>query len=458
MSVGALPLRPRVPVQASRARLRRGPLAALVVLALVLRLAVVFATPHFVPVTDAGEFDHIAVSLAHTGSYPLSYVNPRQGGPTAFRPPLFPVALAGVYKLVGTGSEHTRWDAGRVLEAILGALAVLLIGLIATRLWGPRVGLVATGIAAIYPPLVLIGTSLLSESLFIPLVLAAVWAALQYRDAKRLRWAAIAGVLVGLSALTRGNGIFLIIPVGFLLWVQRPRFTRRALAAPAAALAAVVLVLVPWTIRNLNVFHQFVPVTTETGYALEGTYNAAVQNDKRFPALWRAPLLRMQGAFNRPGATEASVSGVLTHQALHYIHQHPGSLATTLYWNTLRLLNLTGVRVERDFARGEGYQIWLAELSVYAFWLVLALAIAGALTRAVRAAPAALWGVPLVIYLSTVLLLGLTRYRSPADPFLIMPAALALTGGWDRLARRRPARETSASAASSTKNGSAGDR
>ncbi len=460
MSVRALPVRPDLPVATRGAGLRR-PLAALVVLALVIRLAILFATPDFAPVTDAGEFDQIAVSVAQTGSYPSSYLNPR-GGPSAFRPPLFPVALAAVDKVVGTGSEHTRWDAGRVLEALLGAVTVLLIGLIATRLWGSRVGLVAAAIAAAYPPLILIGSSLLSESLFIPLVLAAVLAALQYRDDRRLRFAALAGVLVGLSALTRGNGIFLIIPIGLMVWTAQPggpgRLTRHALKAPTVALAALILVLVPWTVRNLERFHQLVPVTTETGYALAGTYNSAVQNDKRFPALWRPPLVQMQGAFNQPGATEASVSATLTHAAVHYIHRHPGSVATTVYWNTLRLLNLTGAGVERDFARGEGYPIWLAELSVYAFWVLLALSIAGFVTRSARAAPAALWACPLVIYLSTAPLLGLTRYRSPADPFLIMPAAIALLAAWDFGRRNRAAADTTASAASNRKNGSAGAR
>jgi 4-amino-4-deoxy-L-arabinose transferase-like glycosyltransferase len=422
-----------------------------------MRLAVIFATPHFVPVTDAAEYDRDAVTLVNAGSFAESDAT-FHGGPTAYHPPLFPVALAGVYKLVGTGSEHTRWDAGRVLEAVLGAIAVLLTGLIATRLWGARVGLVAAGIAAVDPPLILVGSSLLSESLFIPLVLAAVWAALNYRDTERLRWAAIAGALTGLCALTRGNGVFLIIPIALLLWTGRPRFTRPALAAPALALAAGILMLVPWTIRNLHVFHSLVPITTETGYALEGTYNSAVQNDKRFPALWRPPLASMQGAFNQPGANEASVSSALTHEALHYIHRHPGSVATTFYWNTLRLLNLTGAGVERDFAGGEGYPPWLAELSVYAFWVLLGLVLAGVFQRALRAAPRALWLCPLVIFLSTAPLLGLTRYRSPADPFLIMPAALALLAGWDRLPRHRSIRDTRASAAKSRKNGSAGVR
>ncbi len=432
-------------VRVERRRSHRAWLLGLVALALVLRLVVVSASPHFSPINDSASYDQDAVSLATHGSFPESPAT-FHGGPTAFHPPLFPVTLAGVYKLVGTGSEHTRWDAGRVLEALLGAVTVLLIGLIATRLWGSRVGLVAAGIAAVYPPLILVGSSLLSESLFIPLVLGAVLAALQYRDTRRLRVAALAGVLVGLSALTRGNGIFLAIPIGLLVWTAqpggRPRLTRHALKAPAVALAALILVLVPWTVRNLSAFHSFVPIATETGYALEGTYNSAAQHDKRFPALWSTPFVQMYRAYtaDRTG-TEADASGRLTREAEDYIRAHPLSVLKTVYWNTVRLLNLTP-GIERYLAPYEGYPRWLAILSVYAFWLLLALSIAGLMLRVARAAPLALWVCPLVIYLSTAPLLGLTRYRSPADPFLIMLAAVALVQGRERLpgrVRARPA-------------------
>ena len=410
-------------------------LAAIVVVALVVRLAVVFATPHFVAVTDASEFDYDAVSLVHHGAFPPSGLAAR-GGPTAFRPPLFPLALAGVYELVGTASQKTRWEAGRVLEALLGAAAVALICLIVMRLWGRRVALVAGAIAAVYAPLVLAGSSLLSESLFIPLELGAVLAALVHRESPhRWPWAVATGVLAGLAALTRGNGILLVVPLFFLVWSQRPRRAWRSLRAPAAMLAACVVTVAPWTIRNLVRLHHFVPVTTEAGYALAGTYNATAQHDHAYPALWIPPVAQLHQVFTaHPAANEAEVSSRLTTTALDYVGAHPGSLATTSFWNAMRLLNLTGTRVERAFAEGEGYPTWLAVASVYAFWVLLALVVVGAVGKAARRAPPALWGCPLVIFLSAMLLLGLTRYRSPIDPFLVPLAALGL------LALARPAR------------------
>ena len=145
--------------------------------------------------------------------------------------------MAGVYALVGTKSPTDRWDAGRVLEAVLGAIAVALVGLIAVRFWGPAPALLSAAIAAIYPPLVRLGTSLMSESLFIPLMLGAVLTALVYRDAPRpRRWAILTGVLVGCAALTRANGVLLVLPIWFLVWHERPRISWRSVLGPAVVL------------------------------------------------------------------------------------------------------------------------------------------------------------------------------------------------------------------------------
>jgi 4-amino-4-deoxy-L-arabinose transferase-like glycosyltransferase len=430
----------------SRDRLRAAvdiPLAAILLVALAVRVAVILATPHFIPVTDAGEFDNMAKSLADTGGFPPSLYSPH-GGPTALRPPLFPGVLAILYKIVGTGSAQTRWDAGRALEAVLGVIVVPLVYLIAKRLFSRRVALVAAAIAAAWPPLVMVGSSLLSESLFVPLLLAAVWAALVYRDDRRLRWAVAAGVFTGLSALTRGNGLLMFIPVGLIVWTERGAFSKQALRAPVTVVLAMVAVMIPWTIRNYVKFQQLVPLTNETGYVLAGTYNASAQDQHRFPSLWQPPLPSLHVVFAAyPHSNEAQVDNQLLHQAFHYWRQDPLSLVDTVYWNTLRLLDLTGTHVERDFAGGEGYPIWLAELSVYSIWVLLAVLlaalVAGPIRRRVRPLGLAVWGPVLIMYVTTAPLIALTRYRAPADPFLILIAAAALVAAVDVLPVRRAA-------------------
>jgi 4-amino-4-deoxy-L-arabinose transferase-like glycosyltransferase len=410
-------------------------LVAVLLLALAVRLIVVAATPGFRPVTDALDYDRHAVALVTHGSYPSSVLAPA-GGPTAFRPPMFPLALAAVYEVNGVGSPIARQRAGRVMEAVLGTVTVALICLIALRLWGVTAALVSGVMAAVYPPLILIGSSLMSESLYIPLVLAALLAALAHRESPhRWRWALVAGVLIGLAALTRSNGVAVLVPLCLLVWTERPRLSRRALAAPALLAAAAAVTLVPWTVRNALVMHAFIPISTQSGYALAGTYNSPARANAQYPTLWEPPswVPSMRSIFMDRTLREPGLSARLRSRAFDYMRAHPAYPLEVGFWNTARLLNLQGPGLERWEARFEAYNLRLAELSVYAFWLLGAVALAGAATGAARRAPAAFWACPAVIALSTVFILGLTRYRSPADPFLIMLGALALIAGASRV-------------------------
>jgi hypothetical protein len=66
-------------------------IGAVVALALVVRMIVIVASPHFTPVTDAAEYDQAAVSLVHHGVFAKS-VATYHGGATAIHPPGFSVA------------------------------------------------------------------------------------------------------------------------------------------------------------------------------------------------------------------------------------------------------------------------------------------------------------------------------------------------------------------------------
>ena len=413
---------------------RRG-LWVVLAVALALRLGAIAAAGDVAPVVDALDFDRHAVAIAEAGDYPASAVLPWQTE-TAFRPPGLPLTLAAVYEVVGTGDEDTRWLAGRILLALLGTVAVALAALVARRVWGDTVALVTGMLCALHPVLVMVGISLMSEALYIPLVLGAVLVALRPEG----RWpAAAAGALVGLAALTRSNGLVLVLPLAWLVWTGRPRRSWKALQRPLLLIAAVVLVLAPWTMRNAIVLDAFVPISTQGGFALAGTFNEQARDDPRFPALWRPAdrVPALAAAYTDPSRSEPEVSSELRAAALDYASEHPGYVLEVVARGALRLVNLEGPAIERFLAPYEGYPVRLAVGSVYAFWLLALLAAAGAAAARARSAPRALWWVPLLMAASAVLF-GLTRYRSPADPFLAMLAACALVTAAERsLASRR---------------------
>jgi hypothetical protein len=281
--------------------------------------------------------------------------------------------------------------------------------------------LIAMALAALYVPSLFVATAIMSEQLFVVLMLAALVVALAIKDSPHpIRLAVAAGLLTGLAVLTRANGLILLAPLAFAAW----RSSWRA----AAVLVAVTLVTVsPWTIRNARDLHAFVPTTTQLGWALAGTYNDQARNDRENPASWRSlfriPELR---AIDRRhlGEPEAERERRWRAFALAYIGEHPTYVAKVAYWNTRRLLDLASWDWSRHTASTVSVTPGWAGIGVVCFWVFAVIAL---FARRVRAAPLYVWAVPLVMYLSVIFLASETpRYRAALDPFVILLAALAL--------------------------------
>jgi 4-amino-4-deoxy-L-arabinose transferase-like glycosyltransferase len=309
---------------------------------------------------------------------------------------------------------------------------------ISRRLWGERPALVAAGLAAVFPPLVLLNVSLLSEVAFIPLMLASLLAVLEFRKRGGLRWLAVAGFLCGLAVLTRSNGLLLVLPLALGAWTLRPRFSRAALAGPAVLVLVTLVTLAPWVIRNTLEFDRFIGVGTQAGFALAATYNAESRARAEHPGQPFVPfqLRTFSDLFRRHDLDEAELTGRLNDRAVDYIKSHPGYVLETMAWNVPRVLDI--VRhdsFERLFpaqevqARGIG-EVTSAPVYLGSLYVVLVLALAGIAAQAgllpSRRAPLFVWGLPLVVVLPGLAIYGLARYRAPVDPFLVMLAAVGV--------------------------------
>lgn len=432
--------------------------AALVLFALVVRIAAAVVSFGAPLAFDATDYDRHARSIASGHGYPEA-VHPR-GGSSALRPPAFPLVLAGAYALHGGVKAPGDWqayfsprytpdpahvEAGRILQALIGTVITALVGLIALQLWGERVGLVALAITAGYPPLILLGLTLLSDPLFVMFELGAVAAMLRARapGAPAVGWPVVAGALAGLAWLTRSNGYVLLVPLALLVWTVRPRLTRGALVSPAALVLTAVLVITPWTIRNAIVMGAFIPVSDNGGYTLAGTYNPSAQYDPQFRGGWRPPQTdREYSRLAMATRGELDETRVLGGAALRYIATHPLYVLEVGYCNTLRLAFLGWLAcgdslhsVTLGYTGEEGTRPLTAYIAILSFALIAVAAIAGAFASLVRRTPPALWLIPFLLWTS-VFVLAANRFRAPLEPFLIMLAAVAVVNGWDRGRRR----------------------
>jgi 4-amino-4-deoxy-L-arabinose transferase-like glycosyltransferase len=435
-------------------------LVAVVLLALAVRVVLALDAPGGRLGGDPGVYDEIAVSVAAGDGWsrPLKHPVPGRADdrPTALHPPAWPALLGATYALTDHGDRldeasvlrgppdvssrraalataGSRWTAGRLVNALLGAAAVGLIALIALELWGPTVALVAGVVAALYPSLAVLGVALLSEPLFVALELAAIYAVLRRRrPGGSWPWLVVAGVLCGLATLTRANGAVLLVPLCLAVWTARPRSRPRALLAPVVIVAAAVVTVLPWTLRNASVLHAPVPVATDLGQTLAGTYNPASaalhyrwRNTRHLPPA-DAPAL---------AHPEAQRSSALTRDGLRYLSAHPFAVVEASAWNTLRLLDAD--RTARSELAGVLHSRALARASFTGFGLLALLALAGLFVPRTRAAPRWLWLVPVLLWAGTVpFAVNFDRFRAPLDPFLILLAALALTAAGEKVTRR----------------------
>ncbi|MEA2248482.1 MAG: hypothetical protein QOH46_3011, partial [Solirubrobacteraceae bacterium] len=276
---------------------------------------------------------------------------------------------------------------------------------------------------------------------FCVFMLGCLIAALRHRrSAHRIRWALAAGFLAGLAILTRANALILLLPLALALWDGRPRMSARALVAPVVMLVMAIMVVSPWSIRNAVKLHTFVPVSTQLGSAMAGTYNDAARTDPDHPASWRSIRTVPEYAdlwAALPRTPEATLERRLRARSIRYAREHPGYVAQVAMWTTLRGLDLTGLRWSRHTAATVSIDRRWADAGVYCFWLFALLALGGAFTRLARRPPGFVWAFPLLMYLSVVFLVIETpRYRTPIDPFIVLLAALAIATGSRRLARR----------------------
>ena len=397
-------------------------LLAIVLVALAFRVVLAFAVSPATIDGDPAFYDRAGDRVADGRPWP------RLSGAehaTALHPPGWPFALGAAYTVSGADEPESRWRAGRVANALFGAIAAGLLGLLAAALLSPLVGLVAAGLYAVYPPPAILGTALLSEPLFVALMLGALLAGLRARGAINAApggwgWVVGAGVLVGLAALTRPNGILLVLPLALALRSWR----RTAVLAGVAALT-----ILPWTIRNHAVMDAVVPVASNTGKTLAGTYNPTART---FRYRWLTPSLlprSYQPALRLP--TEPERSSELTSLAVDYVRDDPLSVPKAFFWNTARLAELEsgGRTILRNALQSPGR----ADASFYGFWLVALLAVAGLFTRRWRAVPLWVWLTPALFYLSAALIaVNFSRFRGPLEPFIVLLAAFAVVAVVER--------------------------
>jgi 4-amino-4-deoxy-L-arabinose transferase-like glycosyltransferase len=376
------------------------------------------------PIADAADYHQIAASLADG----RGYVN-AAGKPTAWRPPGYPAFLSLIYRIGGPSVL-----AATLVQAFAGALTVLMLMLFGSTILGHLETAIAGVIAALYPVLVWLPRLLLSENLSLLLTLTTLWSVAMYLKSRRSGWLVLFGAVGGLNTLVRGGNLALpiLLGAGLLIVAFRRKhmhwkpLTRGLLLATAAF----VLVLTPWTIRNYGVFHRFIPVATQEGLTLYGSYWPPVKNGRLIWGTLPGPEDPNIAAANSL-ADEPAASKYLQHVTLERLHQQPSYFFRVIPSKMISLL----VPLDWEILP---HPIGSARKVNWGYLLIALPALLGFLLlwRTPRTGQWLLWVVPILVLAQTIIFYGSPRFRLPAEPIAILLASVSLSCGWGFLKNR----------------------
>jgi 4-amino-4-deoxy-L-arabinose transferase-like glycosyltransferase len=393
-----------------------------------LRLA--FALGYWVdkPLThDEREYLALAGNLAAgRGFTPDLPAEPREAEAERFgRPPLYPALLAPVV------ARDPDLRAGRmpaavpvpikIVQSVVAALFIGLIGATAWRSGGPPAGAWSAGIAAVYPPLVWISAYALTEVLYAVLALGAVWVLGTVTDRTpppRLSRASAgimvaAGVLTGLGALTRPATLFFFPLIAlWLVWERR-------LALAVLFCAATLLIIAPWTARNLKEHGRPVLIASGGGVTFwTGNHPLAIgEGDLAAnPQLKRANVeLRRQ----HRGLSPEELEPIYYREAWAWIAANPLDWA----WLLVRKAFYAVVPIGPSYTLHSPRYFWASILS---YGAVLPFAVAGIVALRGRPwKPRALFALAISLFIVYLVFFPQERFRIPViDPLLIVCAGI----------------------------------
>jgi 4-amino-4-deoxy-L-arabinose transferase-like glycosyltransferase len=420
-------LRSRAVMRAADRRLLAA-VAAIAALGLLLRIVFVLLDPdEDVQLDDAAEFHGLANAVADGRGFVSPFVPAGQPDvPTAHKPPLYPLLLAGVSALGGRS-----FAAHQVATAVLGAATVVVVALVAHRIAGRRAALLAAGLAAAYPVFLARDASLNSETLYALLLAVSLLLAIEVLARPSARRALALGAAIALVALTRSEGILL------LLLLALPAVILGASQRRARLLALVVvgclLVLTPWLVRCWVAFDRPVAITTNSGDVLAGANCEATYGGER---LGQWALECLSGV---TGQNEAARAARLSERGLRYAREHVDRLPAVAAARVLRPWGLfrpgQELRIESTPGAGSRSSGWPG---LIACWLLVPLAVAGALAVRRRGGPLFVLLAPIALTLIvSATAYGTLRLRAPADVALLVLGAVGALALVQRLSARR---------------------
>jgi 4-amino-4-deoxy-L-arabinose transferase-like glycosyltransferase len=357
------------------------------------------------------------------------YVSPWTNAPTAQWPPGYTSLLAGLFRVFG---DHVAigWGA----NIALGALTCVALYVVGCLIAGQKAGALAGILLAVLPGHVFFSSVLLSEILFTLLLVVAmaliILAAGSKGGGSILRLVP-AGVVIGIAALVRGQGLILL-PTAALFWWLSTAHLARALKWTGIVTLTCAAVIAPWTVRNYFAMGSFVFISTNDGGNLYmGNHEGATGG-----FMLATPKPTNEGFANLSlQRQEVEMSNLAMRDGLRFMFTHPG-----------KELQLTGSKLRYLYQDDEESLFWidapevgkplesrpvLADVANDFYFTVLALSAGGVLywIRRPRSAVALPLLIVILFTLGQLLFFNVTRFHFPMLPSFCLLVAVGIGKG-----------------------------
>ena len=346
-----------------------------------------------------------------------------QGQATAFWPPGYPVFLAGVYFVFG----H-NYLAAKLANIVLQLGIIVMSGSLARRMWGEEGAFLTALIMALLPGQIVYSSLLESMTLFTFLMLGILRLALDEN-----RWLSsplLTGLLTGILALTRPTGLLFPLALAFVYWLDGDQ-AREAIRKGFVAMAVMMLVILPWTVRNYRAFGKLVPISTNGGFNLMVGNSPQSTGGRNIAPPWKVDWIMSE-------TNEAKRDQLARNAALEFIRRNPKKFLRLglnkmfymyrsddfgIYWNMIE----TSAPVEKSVANAL-HTVCNAYYSVVVMLMILCGVLIFTRSFMLTFHRPALLGLLLFFYFSGLqfLFFGQNRFHFPVLPGFAMYAAAAL--------------------------------
>ena len=381
------------------------------------------------------ETGNIAYSLAQGKGF--GAVFRMDTGPTAWLAPVYPLLIAGIFKIFGIFTARAFF-AAVFLNILFSSAACVPVFFAGKRVGGLGAASVAAWLWALFPNAIMMPFEWIWDTSLSALLAATIlWATLALAESDRvLDWCAY-GLLWGFALMTNpALGALLPFLLGWLACPaglpiggsgeSRLRWKRVALAAGVA-----ILCCVPWTIRNYTAFHRFIPLRSNLPFELwlgnNDIFDEHARNGRKL-------ITRTEETRRYAQLGETAYMQEKWQLATSFMASHPGlelrlaGKKCAAFWTGVESPLKTFRETDSNLVRGILLCSFLtaigALVGIVALWR----------RRSAMTFPLAVFPViyPCLYYVTHADL----RYRHPIDPVLCLLTAIAVASAWE-LARAK---------------------